>query len=177
MTLASRPSSLLRPPPPDISIARRCRAPPTPGELLVVTLTTDPARPTCEYEPSISSFPHSKLGDGKWQALARHRHRSAARGLLSRRGGARARSADRRPSRPQGSAEALSDATSPRGAGVRRSARHRWRERIAGDTAFLSDVYAHSASERLWKAPFVRPVPRSGQQPIRDAQHLQRQAA
>jgi murein DD-endopeptidase MepM/ murein hydrolase activator NlpD len=32
-------------------------------------------------------------------------------------------------------------------------------ERIANDTALLSDVYAHSAPERLWRGAFVRPVP------------------
>ncbi len=32
------------------------------------------------------------------------------------------------------------------------------RERIASEAAFMADVYAHSASEPLWRAPFVRPV-------------------
>jgi murein DD-endopeptidase MepM/ murein hydrolase activator NlpD len=31
-------------------------------------------------------------------------------------------------------------------------------ERIAGEAEFLRGVFAHSAAERLWRAPFVRPV-------------------
>ncbi|MGH9386799.1 MAG: M23 family metallopeptidase [Vicinamibacterales bacterium] len=33
------------------------------------------------------------------------------------------------------------------------------RDRIERETAFLADVYAHSALERLWHGAFVRPVP------------------
>jgi murein DD-endopeptidase MepM/ murein hydrolase activator NlpD len=33
--------------------------------------------------------------------------------------------------------------------------------RIAGDVSLLNEVYAHSADEPLWRAPFVRPVPQS----------------
>lgn len=33
--------------------------------------------------------------------------------------------------------------------------------RIAADVRLLNDVYAHSTDERLWRRPFVRPVPQS----------------
>jgi len=33
--------------------------------------------------------------------------------------------------------------------------------RIAADARLLSDIYAHSAEEPLWRPPFVRPVPQS----------------
>jgi murein DD-endopeptidase MepM/ murein hydrolase activator NlpD len=141
---------------PEIAITVKARAQ-QPGELLVVTLTTSPAAVDLRVRAFGQLVPVFEVGDGTWQALV---------GI----------DIDQRPGVYSLVAEA-------RLGGEMLSGRHELEirpkrfptrrllvapefvdpppsmaERIANDAAFLADIYAHSAAERLWKNPFLRPV-------------------
>ena len=141
----------------DIAITVAARAQ-QPGELVVVTLTTD--RPAVEMRVRAFSelVPAFQLEDGTWQALI---------GIdIDRHPGVYAVVAE---ARVQGELVGgrLELKILPKRFPTRRlvvapefvDPPPSMAERIASDTALLSDVYAHSAPERLWRGAFVRPVP------------------
>jgi murein DD-endopeptidase MepM/ murein hydrolase activator NlpD len=130
----------------------------TQGELLVVTLTTDPGAVDVRVRAFDQLVPAFKIDGDEWQAVL---------GI----------DVEQRPGTYPVVAEARirGDVISGRYE-LKVAAKHfatrrlkvapefvdpppAMAERIAGDTALLSNVYAHSAAERLWKTPFIRPVP------------------
>lgn len=141
---------------PDIAITLQARAQ-QPGELLLVTLTTDAHATDMRVRAFGQLAPVFETAPREWQALV---------GI----------DIDQRPGVYSLVAEAQVN-------GALVSGRHELRirpkrfptrrllvapafvdpppsmaERIARETALMTDVYAHSSLERLWRGPFVRPV-------------------
>jgi murein DD-endopeptidase MepM/ murein hydrolase activator NlpD len=138
-----------------ITVAARAQQP---GELVVVTLSTDPSATDVQVRAFGQLIPVYQLSAGTWQALI---------GI----------DIDQRPGEHPVVAEARVN-------GEIVSGRHELKvlpkrfptrqlsvspefvdppasmaDRIASDSAFLASVYARSAVERLWSEPFLRPVP------------------
>ncbi len=142
---------------PGIAIAVKARSL-QPGELLVATLTTDRAAVDMRVRAFGHLVPVFAVGDGTWEALVGI-DIDQPPGMYSLTAEASLREASvsgrhqlevlpkRFPTRRLLVAPEFVDPPASMA------------ERIASDTAFLADVYAHSARERLWQGPFLRPVP------------------
>ena len=141
----------------DIAITVAARAQ-QPGELLIVTLTTDRSAVEMRVR-AFGELVHAfKLEDGTWQALIGidiDRHpgvyslvaEAHVRGeLVSGRREVKVLP-KRFPTRRLVVAPEFVDPPASMA------------ERIASDSVLLADAYAHSAPERLWLGAFVRPVP------------------
>lgn len=142
---------------PDIDITLSARAP-QPGELVVISLTTDTKATDVRVRAFDQLIPAFRVGDGKWQALA---------GIdIDRRPGLTLMTAEARVG--DHVATGRYDLTiQPKRFPTRRlvvapefvDPPSSMAERIAHETALLTDVYGHSATERLWRQAFTRPVP------------------
>ena len=142
---------------PEIAITLRARAV-QPGELLAVTLTAERATVEMRLRAFSQLVPVFEAGDGTWQALVGIDidqrpgvYSLVAEGTLEGVLVSGRRQLEVLPKRfPTRRLLVAPEFVDP----PRSMA-----ERIANDAAFLSNAYAHSARERLWNHPFLRPVP------------------
>lgn len=128
-----------------------------PGELLVVTITSDSTPVEVRVRVFDQLIPAFQTSDGAWQALV---------GIdVTQRPGTYTLTAEARVGSQSVQAQRQL-AVEPKRFPVRRllvapefvNPPPSMADRIEREAALLADAYAHSASTRLWRPPFVRPV-------------------
>jgi murein DD-endopeptidase MepM/ murein hydrolase activator NlpD len=129
-----------------------------PGELVVLTLTMNAEPSTVVVRAFDRVMPAYAVGAGTWQALVgidlEREPGAYAVDVEARVGAAIVRGREtlvvRRRTFATRRLRVDPDFVNPPGAVL---------DRIASEAAFVRDVSEHSAGERIWSAPFLRPVP------------------